>query len=417
MRRAEEAVPGSRRTFPVMTSSFLNAVRVRAVEMLIHRPEEGAVAYFWRQHRVQDRGAIVGHTHFRVCFSDEIMAGDLMRSTRVALILRGQYCEATLSESSICGVNHVEFEATLPSPAILNEVRVRAVADGGSRSVSAFTVWGAAPRDTASRLDSPWVKSEVVDFDGASSMVYGPPWWLLVDHPEYRGDNLEVRCFALCHVPRVAPCSAPVRAALLSMPDFAAAWSVALSSGLTPLTASLARLLLEERSKLRSFLDMPAKESAVEVEVESARADGGPLPADAWFRRAGVISAARSDADDTRSDGTRTTLSGAPRLKAWPSKGGVQQTVALWMCASLIPGHEYTEPELYAHISDLCAYQPDHGVVRKEMVRHGYLEQPVICQNADCTTSTTYRLAHRGVEAALRSDVIGALTLKMIVSK
>ena len=33
----------------------------------------------------------------------------------------------------------------------------------------------------------------------------------------------------------------------------------------------------------------------------------------------------------------------------------------------------YTEPELYATISSMCAMLPDHGVVRKEMVRRGFL--------------------------------------------
>ena len=155
----------------------------------------------------------------------------------------------------------------------------------------------------------------------------------------------------------------------------------------------------EARSKLKSFLsaDSTVDDAAHDVEAAAAfaAATSGPISADTWFRGASWLTARDSDA--------------APRLKAWPSKGGVQQLVVLWMCLALVAEHEYTETELYAHISDLCACQPDHGVVRKEMVRNGFLDQPVITTNPDKTTTTTYRLAPAAMETALRSDILGAL--------
>ena len=345
-----------------MSASFLRAADARASDAAsscAHTTDTPsirasdalpAIAQFWREQRHAAAPQVLGHTRFRVCFSDERDAGELMREARVAIILRGQYAEATHVPSSASGIHHVEFEAVLPSPAVLNEVRVRAVVRGGARAVSAFTVWGATPRDPAARLDSPWVKEEVVDAEVTS-------WSLLVEHREYTGDDLEVRCFVLCNVPRVPSCSASLRDALLAMDDFGSAWDAALAGGdCTPLSLTLARLLLEERSKLRSFLEKPAV-----------------------------------------------------RLRAWPGKGGVQQLVVLWMCVQLVAEHEYTEPELYAHVSDLCASSPDHAVIRKEMVRHGYLSQPVIRQNADRTTSTTYTVDAAAVAAAMRSELLGAL--------
>ena len=374
--------------------------------------DDPAIAQFWEEYSRASAASAAAHTHFRVCFRDNGSAGDTMKDTRVAVILRGQYAEATrVEDCSVAGANHVEFEAVIDSPAILNEVRVRAVASGGGgpRYVAGFTVFGATPPSghggKAQRLDSPWVKEEVVGADGSKSLAYGVPWCLLVEQREHTGDDLEVRCFVLCNVPRVRPpsCSAALRGALLGMANLPAAWTAALGAPtVTPLTVTLARLLLEERSKLKAFLARPAAPSAdTTPSPVDACSDGSgallpPLPADVWFRRGA-------------GGPPSSPVSASPRLKAWPSKGGVQQLVALWMCVGLVGGHEYTEPELYAHVTDLCACQPDHGVVRKEMVRHGYLEQPVIRTNADKTTSTTYQVGVAAVEAALRSELLGAL--------
>ena len=64
----------------------------------------------------------------------------------------------------------------------------------------------------------------------------------------------------------------------------------------------------------------------------------------------------------------------------------------------------YTEPELYAAIEECCSVSPDFAVVRKEMVRRGYLEQPEIVTNADSTTSTYYRISREGMHAVLRGE-------------
>eukprot|EP00325_Prymnesiales_sp_UTEX-LB-985_P027392 CAMPEP_0174738544 /NCGR_PEP_ID=MMETSP1094-20130205/70138_1 /TAXON_ID=156173 /ORGANISM="Chrysochromulina brevifilum, Strain UTEX LB 985" /LENGTH=437 /DNA_ID=CAMNT_0015941979 /DNA_START=102 /DNA_END=1415 /DNA_ORIENTATION=+ len=406
-----------------MSSSFLAAVSMRASDAEVTL-EDPAVTLFWTEYYRTHVSSIIGHTHFRVCFDNNCNAGEMMRETRVALMLRGAYCEAKRVDTSLDGVNHVEYEAVLPSPAVLNEVRVRAVrpnplSDFGVRSVPAFTVWGATPRDHTSRLDSPWLKEECVGSDGLTYFAYGVPWWLLVEQPETKGFDLEVRCFALCNVPRIPSCSASLREVLLAMPTWASTWAIARASGCTPLTVTLARLLLEGRSKLRAFLTAPAKErlkgvvaqgvvaqemsaqgeadgtpeGATAVYGDSAIELSGPLPADEWFRRTTGVCACTT----------------SPQLRAWPSKGSVQQLVVLWMCAPLIAQHEYTEPELYAHISDQCAYQPDHAVVRKEMVRHGYLEPPIIRENADHTTSTTYKLGLEALEESLRGEILSAL--------
>ena len=64
----------------------------------------------------------------------------------------------------------------------------------------------------------------------------------------------------------------------------------------------------------------------------------------------------------------------------------------------------YTEPELYAVISSMCAMLPDHGVMRKEMVRRGFLHPPEIVLNANQTTSTYYTVNPEGLLLAWRSE-------------
>jgi len=48
--------------------------------------------------------------------------------------------------------------------------------------------------------------------------------------------------------------------------------------------------------------------------------------------------------------------------------------------------------------------QPDHAVMRKEMVRRAYLLPPEIVENPDRTTSTYYRVSREGLHAALRGE-------------
>ena len=72
--------------------------------------------------------------------------------------------------------------------------------------------------------------------------------------------------------------------------------------------------------------------------------------------------------------------------------------------AVLVEDHSYTEPELYCCIERCCVKPPDFAVVRKEMVRRGFLEPPEIVENADRTTTTYYRVSGAGMRAALQSD-------------
>ena len=55
-------------------------------------------------------------------------------------------------------------------------------------------------------------------------------------------------------------------------------------------------------------------------------------------------------------------------------------------------------------IESLCERQPDYAVIRKEMVRRGYLDRPQIVENADKTTTTFYATSREGLRAALRGD-------------
>ena len=49
----------------------------------------------------------------------------------------------------------------------------------------------------------------------------------------------------------------------------------------------------------------------------------------------------------------------------------------------------------------LCAFRADFAVIRKELVRRGFLHAPIIRENDDRTTSTTYRVSREGLHAAL----------------
>ena len=116
-------------------------------------------------------------------------------------------------------------------------------------------------------------------------------------------------------------------------------------------------------------------------------------------------SSARSHAHTTGDveAGAAALLPGA-RLKQWPGKDALQALAVWWMAATLVEGFAYTEPQLYGVIGSLCAMQPDHAVMRKEMVRRGYLEHPEIVDNADKTTTTYYKQSPDGLRAALRGE-------------
>ena len=191
-------------------------------------------------------------------------------------------------------------------------------------------------------------------------------WVPLCSSDGMRGDALEVRSFALSNVLLRRVCSAELEAAFLAL-DEQLLWSELDVHACDDLTLCLARSVVASKSKLKNFLTRPT-----------------PPPTDA-----GKPQPSQSD---------------RPRLKQWPGKDAVQTLAVWWMSATLCDDHRYTEPELYAVISSHCAMQPDHGVLRKEMVRRGYLEPPEIVNNADSTTTTYYRQSPEGVRAALRGE-------------
>ena len=116
--------------------------------------------------------------------------------------------------------------------------------------------------------------------------------------------------------------------------------------------------------------------------------------------------AAGSNAAASACINVATSSNPRPQLRQWPGKDTVQALAAWWICGTLVEseGHAYTEPELYSTFEELCFFQADYAVIRKELVRRGFMEAPVITANADRTTSTTYRVSRTGLQAALQGE-------------
>lgn len=212
----------------------------------------------------------------------------------------------------------------------------------------------------------------------------------------------ESRVFALSNAPRRARPSAEFEARLLSL-DEATLWQQLDFFGEDDLTFALARTLVATTSKLKNFLTAwpkpqpPAAGLEATAAVASLPNVGRPAAEDRgdwWQRRREEEEEEAKVADEGESR----------RLKQWPGKDAVQALAVWWMAALLVEGHRYTEPELYAIISSCCAMQPDHAVMRKEMVRRGFLEPPHIVQNDDATTTTYYALCRGAMLAALRGE-------------
>lgn len=270
-----------------------------------------------------------------------------IQRSRISVILRGGYIEISAPEEP-----GGDWLALTPEPSIVNELRVRCVdcelvlleegvATKQTRAVPAFTLSG------GNEGSDEWVP--ICSSDGV------------------RGDALEVRSFALSNVPLRRVCSAELEAAFLAL-DEQLLWSELDFHACDDLTLCLARTIVASKSKLKNFLTRPAPPPK----------DGEPPPQPQRVE--------------------------PPKLKQWPGKDAVQVLAVWWMAATLCDDHRYTEPELYAVISSHCAMQPDHGVMRKEMVRRGYLEHPEIVNNADKTTTTYYKQSPDGLRAALRGE-------------
>lgn len=267
----------------------------------------------------------------------------VIQHSRISLILRGGYMDVAPPEEP-----GGDWLAHTPEPSVVNELRVRCVN-------CQLPSWNGTVT----------TKSRILPAFTLSGGNEGSDEWVPICSSDgVHSDALEVRSFALSNVPLRRRCSAELEAAFFAL-DEQLLWTELDVHVCDDLTLCLARSIVASKSKLKNFLTRAAPPK-----------DGEPQP---------------KQVDP-------------PRLKQWPGKDAVQALAVWWMAATLCDDHRYTEPELYAVISSHCAMQPDHGVMRKEMVRRGYLEQPEIVDNADKTTTTYYRQSLEGVRAALRGE-------------
>lgn len=281
------------------------------------------------------------------------------------------------------------WTTTTSTPTIVNEIRVRKVGlppvrrngqeiddegdlffslddDGdvcaSKRLLPAFTLWG-----------RPASSKGVGHKNFSQEVATAPDWCPLCHSMPHVADALEVRLFISINVPRRPPCPEPIEAALLELNEVEL-WEELDFHLCDDLTFALARSVLARKSKLKSFLMVRRPAAVTGPEATGARAQQRDQPEE-------------------------------PRLlKQWPGKDAVQALAVWWIAALLVEGHRYTEAELYALIERCCAMQPDYAVIRKEMVRRGYLEAPEIVQNPDSTTTTYYQLSVAGMRAALQGE-------------
>ena len=173
-----------------MSSSYLAAVSIRTADAIQRDAAFSQLLARYRDEQHAARLLPLIMRRYRVRFEAPVHSDEAMR---VSLILRGGYCEAQPSTAhALC------FEADLPTAAVLNEVRVRAVTDRttSERGVPAFSVWGCGRGAEAA--------------DAAAVAADDAEWVRIVEHPAYSGSAMEVRCFALRNVPRAMAMSAAV---------------------------------------------------------------------------------------------------------------------------------------------------------------------------------------------------------------
>ena len=303
----------------------------------------------------------------------------LIKSSRVTLVLRGGYLELgppVMAQSTFLGVDlvavaHAPFgdagpgiwsvvpwSATATTPGVVNELRVRCVAVASQTYISSKPStdvpcvwkyeWGEASFKELRVLPA-------YTLFGRLSSDADPHWQKICAGQAYTGDKMEVRTFASANVPLRRRCPDALAESFLALDD-AMLWAELDFHGDDDLTLDLARRVVARKSKLKNFL----KPS------ETPGAD--------------------------------------PLLKTWPGKDAMQAMAVWYMAATLVEGHEYTEPELSCVMSSLCAFPPDHGVLRKEMVRRGFLGPPNIVTNADKTTATYFSVSGEGLRAVLRGE-------------
>ena len=276
-----------------------------------------------------------------------------LQQTRVTLFTREGYYEGSPVAVGEIGSGATElpaaaFELRTTAPTVLNEVRVRAVE------------WDLSPEELDSDGEE-WItdrkQRRVPPFVvlGGDDVQSFPPV-ALVAH-DGTAEDMEARALVLRNAPQRRRACGDTLSALLALPR-EMCWLEADLHGCADLTFSLGRALLEKHSKLKAFL---------------------------------AVRGSRGGVDSSR-------------LKAWPGKDAVQAMAAWWLAARLVEAHAYTEPELYAVIEAECAYPPDLGTIRKELVRRRCLTQPSITENADKTTTTLYRLDADGMQQMLEGE-------------
>jgi len=199
-----------------------------------------------------------------------------------------------------------------------------------------------------------------------SAEMHCTGWVRLCEGAADRSDKLEARLFCLSNVPRRRRLAPLLESAFLALGD-QTLWAQLNFHGCDDLTFAIARGVVERQSKLKPFL--------------------------------ATKKVAQAEADKGQNQAAVERL-----LKQWPGKDAVQALAVWWMAATLCDGHAYTEPELYAAIENLCAMQADFAVIRKEMVRRGFLTPPEIVANTDRTTTTYYRVSMVSMRAALQGE-------------
>ena len=309
---------------------------------------------------------------------------EAMSRSRVQLMFR-----STTGGSGYLELPHsAGWIARLGSPSVANELRVKLVStafpgeeeeEGGAEQRSpACLITEGPPLVNHPRL----VPGVTLWGRSSDSQQHCTDWVRLCHAAADDGDKLEVRAFCLVNVPRRRRLPDELEAACWALGD-ERLWAQLDFHGCDDLTFALARRVLERKSKLKTFLINPAAAAA------AAAARGQPA----------AQPAARPAAQQVGQPGAPEV-----RLKQWPGKDAVQALAAWWIAATLCEAHTYTEPELYAAIEELCAMQADFAVIRKEMVRRGFLAAPEIVTNPDATTTTYYRVNGTSMRAALQGD-------------
>ena len=277
-------------------------------------------------------------------------------NSRVTLVLRGGYLDIRLQHTPdgmpMPPRQTTEWSTTAPTPGVVNELRVRCVAVRSFLGLGAPCIWKPEWGDPSFK------ELRVLPaytLYGRLSSDADRTWHSICDGQPYTGDKMEVRTFASANVPLRRRCPDALAESFLALDD-AMLWAELDFHGDDDLTLDLARRVVARKSKLKNFL----KPS------ETPGAD--------------------------------------PLLKTWPGKDAMQAMAVWYMAATLIEGHEYTEPELSCVMSSLCAFPPDHGVLRKEMGRRGFLGPPSIVTNADETTATYFSVSGEGLRAVLRGE-------------